>query len=200
MPEYFNQHAIRMRDRLGAALMPTLRSSCRALSSVMLGLSPQQWDMPCAFFQHFGGQQPARAFLLLIIQELVIHGWDVRSRFDTTATLAPASLPPLLERIPHRIGFARFPIDADRWPLMRYQFDLRGERPQRYDLIVEGGKTRLEPARNVPAEVTLHCDPATFTLMMYKRLTLAPAVSSGRLTVAGDEALVAALDQWLHQP
>jgi uncharacterized protein (TIGR03083 family) len=200
MPEYFNQHAIRMRDRLGAALMPTFRSSCRALSSVMLGLSPQQWDMPCAFFHHRGGKQPAHAFLFLIIQELVIHGWDIRSRFDTTATLATASLPPLLERIPRRTGFARFPIDADRWPLVRYQFDLRAESARRYDLTVEGGKTRLEPAGNIPAEVTLHCDPATFTLMMYKRLTLAPAVASGRLTVAGDAALAAALDQWLHQP
>jgi uncharacterized protein (TIGR03083 family) len=200
MPEYFNQHAIRMRDRLGGALMPTFRSSCRALSNLMLGLSPQQWDMPCAFFQHFGGKQPAQTFLLLIIQELVIHGWDIRSRFDASATLAAASLPPLLERIPHRTGFASFPIDAGRWPLVRYQFDLQGEGVRRYDLIVEGGKARLEPAGNVPAEVTLHCDPATFALMMYKRLTLTPAVSSGRLTVAGNQALAAALDQWLQQP
>jgi hypothetical protein len=156
--------------------------------------------MPCAFFQYRGGKQPAHAFLFLIIQELVIHGWDMRSRFDTTATLAAASVPPLLERIPHRTGFARFPIDADRWPLVRYQFDLRAESARRYDLIVEGGKTRLEPAGNVPADVILHCDPATFALMMYKRLTIAPAVASGRLTVAGDEALAAVLDQWLHQP
>jgi uncharacterized protein (TIGR03083 family) len=200
MPAYFNQHAIKMRDRLGAALMPTFRSSFGALSSLILGLSPQQWDMPCAFFQRFGGTQPARAFLLLIIQELVIHGWDIRSRFDATATLAAESLPPLMERIPNRTGFAGFPIDAARWPLVRYQFDLQGERARCYDLIVEAGKTRLEPAGNAPAEVTLHCDQATFALMMYKRLTLAPAVASGRLTVAGDQELAAVLDQWLQQP
>jgi putative sterol carrier protein len=94
----------------------------------------------------------------------------------------------------------RLTIGGVRWPLVRYQFDLRAESARRYDLTVEGGKIRLEPAGNVPANVTLHCNPATFALMMYKRLTLAPAVASGRLTVAGDEALAAALDQWLHQP
>ena len=102
-----------------------------------------------------------------------------------------------MERIPNRTGFASFPIDADRWPLVRYQFDLQEEQARRYDLIVEAGKTRLEPAGNVPAEVTLHCDQATFALM---RLTLAPAVASGRLRVEGDETLAAVLDQWLQQP
>jgi uncharacterized protein (TIGR03083 family) len=200
MPEYFNQHAIRMRDRVGTALMPTFRSSFGALSSLMQGLSPQQWDMPCAFFQHRGGKQPAHAFLFLIIQELVIHGWDIRSRFDASATLAAESLPPLMERIPNRTGFANFPLDADRWPVVRYRFALQGEGARHYDLIVEGGKARLEPAGDVPAEVALRCDPATFVLMMYKRLSLAPAVSSGRLAVEGDEVLAAALDRWLQQP
>jgi uncharacterized protein (TIGR03083 family) len=94
MPAYFDQHTIRVRDRLGAELLPTFRSSYQALSNLMLSLSPQQWDMPCAFFQHYGGKQPAKTFLFLIIQELVIHGWDIRSRFDETATLAVESLPP----------------------------------------------------------------------------------------------------------
>ena len=200
MPEYFNQHAIRMRDRLGAALMPTFRSSCRTLSSVMLGLSPQQWDMPCAFFQHRGGTQPAKAFLFLIIQELVIHGWDMRSRFDATATLRTESLPPLMERIPHRTGFATFPIDTERWPWVRYRFDLAADRAPSYDVIVDSGTARMEPSGQEPAEVTLHCDQATFALLMYKRLTLDPAVAQGRVTIEGDHALTAVLDQWLKQP
>jgi putative sterol carrier protein len=78
--------------------------------------------------------------------------------------------------------------------------DLRGKSARRYDLIVEGGKTRLELAGNVPAEATLHGDQAAFALMMYKRHTLVPAVSSGRLTVVGNQALAAILDQWLQQP
>jgi uncharacterized protein (TIGR03083 family) len=203
MPAYFDQHAIRVRDRVGAPLLPTFRASYGALSSLMGGLSPQQWAMPCAFFQHFGGTLPAQAFLLLIIQELVIHGWDIRSRFVAAATLAAASLPPLMERIRTRFGlpgFATFPIDAARWPLVRYQFALGAEKARGYDLIVEGGKACMEPSGQGPTDVTLRCDQATFALMMYKRLTLDPAVAQGRVTVEGDPALVAVLDQWLKHP
>lgn len=203
MPAYFDQHAIKMRDRLGAELMPTFRSSYRALSTLMLGLSAWQWDIPCSFFQHYGGTQPAHTFLFLIIQELAIHGWDIRSRFDGTITLSAESLPPLMERIPKRLGRAgsvQFPIDADRWPLVRYHFDLKADRALRYDLIVEAGKAHMEPSENALADVTLRCDRATFALLMYKRLSLAPAISQGHLTVEGGQALTAALDHWLQQP
>jgi uncharacterized protein (TIGR03083 family) len=203
MPAYFDQHARRVRDRVGAALLPTFRSSYHALSHLMVGLSPHEWDMPCAFFPHFGGTQPARAFLLLIIQELVIHGWDIRSRFDATATLAVDSLPPVLERIATRFrmpGFAQFPMDAARWPVVRYRFALEADRARSYDVVVEGGKARLVPSENAWAEVTVHCDRATFALLMYKRLTLDPLGAPAPATVEGDPALVAVLDQWLKQP
>ena len=83
---------------------------------------------------------------------------------------------------------------------MRYHFDLRADSALRYDLIVEAGKVHMEPSENVLADVTLCCDRATFALLIYKRLTLSPAVSQGRLTVEGDQELTAALDHWLQQP
>jgi hypothetical protein len=153
--------------------------------------------MPCAFFRR---TQPAHAFLLLSIQELVIHGWDIRSRFDATATLRTESLPPLMERIPHRTGFAAFPIDAHRWPWVRYRFDVEAERALSYDVIVERGTARMELSGQEPADVTLRCDQATFALMMYKRLPLDPAAVQGRVTIKGDRMLTAVLDQWLKQP
>jgi uncharacterized protein (TIGR03083 family) len=200
MPAYFHQHTIRMRDRLGMRLMPTFRSRFQALSNLMSGLSPKQWEMPCSFFHYRGGKQPAYAFLFLIIQELAIHGWDIRSRFDKTASLSVESLPPLLERIPRRSGFSSFPIDTERWPHMRYRFDLSRDCELRYDLAVEGGRVHMEPSDNNPADVTLHCDQSTFVLMMYKRLTLDSAVSQEHLSVDGDQELTVVLDQWLKQP
>jgi uncharacterized protein (TIGR03083 family) len=200
MAAYFHQQTLTMRDRVGTQLVPTFRSSFRALATLMSGLSPQQWAMLCAFFQYRGGAQPAQAFLFLIIQELVIHGWDIRSRFDGAATLAAESLPPLMERIPHRSGFATFPIDTDRWPWIRYRFDLEADQAPSYDVIVECGKARMEPSGKGPADVILHCNQATFVLMMYKRLTLAPAIAQSRVTIEGDHTLVVVLDQWLKQP
>jgi uncharacterized protein (TIGR03083 family) len=49
MPAYFDQQAMKIRDHLEGDLTPTLRSSFQALSSLMLGLSPEEWEMPCSF-------------------------------------------------------------------------------------------------------------------------------------------------------
>jgi uncharacterized protein (TIGR03083 family) len=197
MPIYFHQQMLKMRDRVGAQPIPTLQSSFQGFFTVLSGLSLQQWAMPCAFFRR---TQPTQAFLLLSIQELVIHGWDIHSRFDATSTLRTESLPPLMERIPQRTGLATFPINADRWPWVRYRFDMEAVGALSYDIIVERGTARMEPAGKELAEVILHCDQATFALMMYKRLTLDPAVAQGRVTIEGDYALVSVLDQWLKQP
>ena len=64
MPAYFDQQARTVRDRVGTALLPTFRSSFHALAQVMARLSPQHWEMPCAFFRFRGGHRPASAFLL----------------------------------------------------------------------------------------------------------------------------------------
>jgi SCP-2 sterol transfer family len=109
----------------------------------------------------------------------------------------------VLERLPTRFrlpGFTQCPIDAERWPVVRYRLALAAARARSYDLVVESGKARLEPSDNARAAVTVHCDRATFALMMYKRLTLDPAVAQGRVTIEGDHALTAVLAQWLKQP
>ncbi len=203
MPAYFDQQAIEIRDRLGLELMPTFRSSYQTLSGLMLELSPQEWGMPCSFFRHYDGKLPARAFLFLIIQELAIHGWDIRSRFDGSASLGTDCLSLLIERTLSRFrtsGLARFPIDTKHWPLVCYRFDLRADGGLSYDMVVEGGKARMEPSKDTSADVTLYCDRATLILMMYKRLTLDSVASPERVTVEGDQALVSILDQWLSQP
>jgi hypothetical protein len=197
MPTYFHQQALKIRDRLGTQLLPSFRSRFRALFNMLSGLSPQQWAMPCAFFRR---TQPAHAFLLLSIQELVIHGWDIRSRFNANATPRAESLPPLMERIPQRSGFRAFPIDTDRRSRVRYRFDLEVDRAPGYDLIVEGGKACMVPSGKEPVDVILRCDWVTFALMMYKRLTLDHAVEQGRVSLDGDDALAALLDRWLKQP
>ena len=92
MPAYIDQQARTVRDRVGTALLPTFRSSYHALAQVMARLSPQQWEMPCAFFQFRSGHRPAYAFLFAILAELAIHGWDMRSRFDEAASLSEQSL------------------------------------------------------------------------------------------------------------
>jgi uncharacterized protein (TIGR03083 family) len=198
MPAYIDQQARTVRDRVGTALLAIFRSSYHALAQLMARLSPQQWEMPCAFFQFRGGHRPASAFLFAILAELAIHGWDMRSRFDETASLSEQSMQFLLEwSLPTLVGFITFPLDTDSQSPVRYRFDLEGERNRRYDVIVEEGKGCLELAADTPAEVTLRCDRTTFALLFYSRLTLNAAVAQGRVSVAGDHALAQVLAQSL---
>jgi hypothetical protein len=198
MPTYIDQQARTVRDRVGVALLPTFRASYHALAQVMAPLSPQQWEMPCAFFQFRGGHRPAYAFLFAILAELAIHGWDIRSRFDEAALLSVQSLRFLLERsLPTLVGFLTFPRDTGHPSPVRYRWDLGSESALRYDVIVDRGQGRMEPAADTPAEVTLRCDPSTFALVLYSRIPLDAAVARGRVTVAGDKGLARVLAQSL---
>ena len=198
MPAYIDQQARTVRDRVGTALLPTFRSSYHALAQVMARLSPQQWEMPCAFFQFRSGHRPAYAFLFAILAELAIHGWDMRSRFDEAASLSEQSLGFLLERsLPTLIGFLTFPMATGSQAPVRYRWDLGVDSALRYDVIVDGGQARMEPTADTPAEVTLRCDRTTFALVLYSRVTLDAAVAQGRVTVAGNPALARVLAQSL---
>lgn len=160
----------------------------------MASLTPQQWEMPCAFFLFRGGHRPAQAFLFAILAELAIHGWDMRSRFDETTLLSEQSLSFLMARsLPTLVGFLTFPKDTGSQVPVRYRCDLEGERAFRYDVIVAGGQGRMEPAADMPAEVTLRCDRTIFALLMYSRVTLDEAVAQGRMTVEGNQALARVL-------
>ena len=144
MPAYIDQQARTVRDRVGSALLPTFRASYHALAQVMARLSSQQWELPCAFFQFRGGHRPAYAFLFAILAELAIHGWDMRSRFDETASLSEQSLRFLMERnLPTLVGFLTFPLDTGSQSPVRYRCDLGVDSALRYDVIVAGGQGRM---------------------------------------------------------
>jgi hypothetical protein len=57
---------------------------------------------------------------------------------------------------------------------------------------------RMEDAGDTQPQVTFRCDTETYVLLVYGRLPLAAAVKSGRLVVAGDQALASAFEQWFR--
>jgi hypothetical protein len=59
---YIAQRAIAWRERLGEQLLPTFRTRYEQLHHLLVGLPPQAWEKPCAFWR-FMGNIPVRAFL-----------------------------------------------------------------------------------------------------------------------------------------
>jgi uncharacterized protein (TIGR03083 family) len=196
---YIAQRAIAWRERLGAQLLPTFSMRYEQLHHLLVGLSPQDWDKPCAFWR-FMGNLPVRMFLPLTMQELAIHGWDIRSRLETTAPLSAESLSVLMTRIPVRFGvpgYADFRLDAQAPTPVRYRFALTGVVASAHDIVVENAKARMEPAGTAPPHVTFRCATDIFVLMMYRRLTLEPVLAAGQLVVDGEQGLATAFDRWL---
>ena len=145
-------------------------------------------------------QMPVRQFLAMSLQELVLHGWDIRSRLAPTAPLSPESFPALLELIAtsRTSGFLNWafrPGTRLSTPI-RYRFIVTGIVPSRVDIVVEGDQARIAEAGDPPASATFHCDTETYLLVMYGRLTLDAAIAMGRMVVEGDQAVVTAYGQW----
>jgi hypothetical protein len=80
---------------------------------------------------------------------------------------------------------------------VRYRFEVTGARSShRVDIVVEGEQARLEAAGDTPASVTFHCNPETYVLVMYGRLSLEAARTGGRLRIEGEQAVAEAFGQW----
>jgi uncharacterized protein (TIGR03083 family) len=196
---YIAQKAIARRESLGVQLLPTYSACSAAFNRRLTGLTPQDWDKPCAFWPSVG-TVPVRTVLVQSMQELAIHGWDIRSQLETAAVLSAESLPVLMARIPRRLrgsGYADFRLDAGLPTSVRYRFVLTGAVSGTHDLLVENGKMRMEPAGTEPAHVTFRGETERFVLLMYQRLTLEPMLATGQLVVEGDRGLTRAFDQWL---
>jgi uncharacterized protein (TIGR03083 family) len=200
-PAYIFERAIATRARLGEHLLARFCTSVAHLHHLLAGLGPQDGEKPCAFWR-FVGPIPVRMFLSLIIPELAIHGWDIRSRFATPAPLSAESVPVLLARIPRMLewpGVGILRLDAGAPKPVRYRFALTGAVSGTYDILVENDMARIVPVSQATPHVTFRCATDIFVLLMYRRLTLEAIMRAGDLAVEGDQGLTAAFDRWLKR-
>jgi uncharacterized protein (TIGR03083 family) len=198
--EVIAQHAIASRERLGDALLPTFRTQYAQLCSLLRQLHPEDWQKLC-YYTSEPRQRPAQEFLALSVQELAIHGWDIRSSFEPDFHLAAESVAVLVQHTPRRLARpqrAVFPLPVKLSAPVRYRWMLHGAVTNTYDIVVEHSRCRMQPADTSAAQVTFHSAAETFILLQYQRLTLVAATAMGNLVSEGDRELLAAFDRWLQ--
>ena len=163
----------------------------------MAEIEPRDWEKPCAFWR--SRTIPAESFTFLAVQELAVHGWDIRSKVEPASSLSADCVPALLERIPLRPvpWLSEFVTSSQDATQIRYRFDLNGVSPGRYDVVVENNRAQLKRAVDIPADVNCSCDGGIFVLLMYGRLTVEAVLADGRLTIVGDHSLISDIDRWL---
>lgn len=197
MAEPLAQMAITTREQLGDHVLPTFEATLTRLNNLLAGVGSEAWERPC---YHPWRLMPVRQFLAMTLQELVLHGWDIRSRLTPDASLTTESFPALLELIAtsRTSGFLNwaFRPGTKLSTPVRYRFELTDAVPSRMDIVVEGDQAHVAEAGDTAAAVTFHCDTETYLLVMYGRLSLEEARTLGRLSIEGNQELIVAFGQW----
>lgn len=177
------QRAIASRQSMGEAeLLRTFVHEYQHLHHVLLNVPDGDWDKPC---YHRRGVLPTRDYVGIRLQELVIHGWDIRSAFDATATISETSQPVLLGLAQRWLANV-FCSDPHLIAPLCYRFEVAGPVPLQQDVLVnqDGIQIASVTARN--ADVTLGCTTGDYILLVYGRLPIDWAANNGRLAITGN--------------
>ena len=186
------------RESLGDQLLPTFRAQMDQFIALLEQLGPQDWEKLAYSARRL---VPLWSYPSLTIQEIALHAWDIRSRFDPAARLSVESLPALVQGIVLQLGppwGAACGQDAGLSQPVRSRWDVTGVASGRHDIVGEDGTYWIEPASATAAHITFHGDTETFVLLISGRLTLEEASASGRLRSEGEPELIAAFDRWLR--
>jgi uncharacterized protein (TIGR03083 family) len=179
------QRAIDFRQEMGeGALLHAFADGYQQLHQVLLGLQAEDWDKPCF---HRRGVLPTRDYVSIRLQELAIHGWDIRVAFDAAATVSERPVPVLLGLAQRWLSNTFHPALSLSAPV-RYRFDVSSPAPVRQDVLVSQDRFQIEPVANSGADVTFRCHTGDYILLVYGRLPLDRAVDTGRLEIEGNRA------------
>jgi len=177
------QRAIDFRQGMGEdALLHAFVDGYQQLHQVLVGLQAEDWDKPCF---HRRGVLPTRDYVGLRLQELTIHGWDIRSAFDEAATVSECPLPVLVGLAQRWLSNTFRPTPSLSAPV-RYRFDVSDPAPVRQDILVSQDRFQIEPVTDSGADVTFCCHTGDYILLVYGRLPLDRAVDTGRLELEGN--------------
>ncbi len=192
--EVNSQRAISRREEVGDQVLSDFLQRNDEFHQLMTTLGPEDWDKPHYYASL--GTEPLRHRPDLWITELAMHGWDIRSRFESEAHLSDESLPVFMDMIP--VQLARFVLRPGPRlrESIRYRWEMKGPGASNLDVVWEGDKASVEPAGTGVAEVTFHCDTETFILIAFGRLTIDRAIAADRLTIQGDNRLALDFERW----
>jgi uncharacterized protein (TIGR03083 family) len=174
------QRAIALRhDTTEAALLQAFTDGYQRLHQVLLGLQPEDWEKPCF---HRRGVLSMREYVGRRLQELAMHGWDMRVAFDTSATVSEPPLPVLVSLAQRWLAS---PVPSLSAPV-RYRFEVSRPVPVRQDVLVTQDGFHVESVTDTDADVTFRCTTRDYILFVYGRLPLDRAIHTGRLEIEGD--------------
>ena len=195
------QRAIQRRADDMGPLVSLLEEQTSNFYDLQINLKPEDLDKPCWVAN---GTRPVREIGPIIVQEVAVHSWDIRSQFDSDSPLAPETAKPLAERIIWVLENPQiqqlppdFSINSGETTPVTYRLTLSDLPSGRRDLVLDQKRVHMEKVSESDADATLGCDSETFSLILFDRITIDDAIQSGALRAEGPEALISDLNSWL---
>ena len=180
------------RQQSGTQLLDAFTAGHEHLQKVLETLGDEDWDKPCF---HRRGVLPVKAYLGIQLQELALHGWDVRWGLDSSAELWEGSLPLLIDLVPRWLRTA-FTPGLDLPTPVRYRFDVSSPVVVHEDLLVNDDAYQAERSGPEPADAVFRCNTGNYILLMFGRLQVERAVADGRLSIDGSQDQAKNFNAW----
>ena len=134
-------------------------------------------------------------YLGIQLQELTLHGWDIRSGLDASAELWDGPLAQLIGMVPRWLRTA-FISSQDLPTPVRYRFDISSPVAVHEDILVTGAAYQASPSGAEPADAILRGSTGNYLLLIFGRLQVEQAVATGRLTVEGSLEQAKTFNAW----
>ncbi len=151
------------------------------VANVLAGVKEEDWDTPCF---HRRGPLPMWQYLGVQLQELTLHGWDIRSGLDASAVLWDEPLAHMIGMVPRWLRTA-FIANQDMPTPVRYRFDISSPVEVHEDILVTGAAYQASPSGAAPADAILRGSTGNYLLLLFGRLQVEQAVATGRVNVEG---------------
>ncbi len=164
----------------GAELLEAFNRGHVGLCQAAAELTAADWEKPSF---HRRGVIPVHENVTRRIQELAIHGWDIRSAFDPSAELSDEASA-LIVNVAHRwlnASFAPLAGGADA----RFRFQVSGAAALSEDVTLAGEGFHIEPAGAAVPDVTFRANASAYVLLIYGRLNLRSGPTPARLEIDG---------------
>ena len=184
---------IAQRQQLGAGLLKAFVENYSRLHQLLLDFGPDEWGTPCWHARR--GAMPASDYLDLRLQELVIHDWDIRAAFNSTAGLDPRGARALLPVAQTWLAMT-FRPGAKLASPATYRFDVTGHPAASHDVTADGEFFTIGAQGATSADVTITCDGDSYLLFAYGRLSASAEGGSDRLAIQGDPRLLESFEEW----
>ena len=169
------------RQQTREELLANFISGHEHLANVLAGIEVEDWEKLCF---HRRGALPMWQYLGVQLQELTLHGWDIRCGLEPSAELWDESLAQLIGMVPRWLRTA-FIANQDMPTPVRYRFDISSPVAVHEDIRVTGAEYHVSASGAEPADAILRGSTGNYLLLLFGRLQVEPAVAAGRLSVEG---------------